>query len=221
MFCWTRSDAAQARRAELVRVLEQIRDPEAVKPLVDVLDDADEELAGAAVEALVAFGQTSVGPLLDQLESPSELMRARVSETLRRLGDVVRSALVEIAATAEPSRAAAALGVVRGMGATEVLPALVARITGRYTCRDCGEVYHDVTRPTKVAGTCDSCGSTVLNRRADDNEDALKQRLMEYYKKTSPLIGYYYAKHQLSSVDGLAEMDAVAAAVAKVLDRGQ
>ena len=99
--------------------------------------------------------------------------------------------------------------------------ALVARITGRYTCRDCGEVYHDVTRPTKVAGTCDSCGSTVLNRRADDNEDALKQRLMEYYKKTSPLIGYYYAKHQLSSVDGLAEMDAVAAAVAKVLDRGQ
>ncbi len=122
------SDAAQARRAELVRVLEQIRDPEAVKPLVDVLDDADEELAGAAVEALVAFGQTSVGPLLDQLESPSELMRARVSETLRRLGDVVRSALVEIAATAEPSRAAAALGVVRGMGATEVLPALVGRL---------------------------------------------------------------------------------------------
>lgn len=97
--------------------------------------------------------------------------------------------------------------------------ALVARITGRFTCGHCGEVYHDATRPTKVAGTCDVCGSTDLKRRADDNEDALKQRLMEYYKKTSPLIGYYYAKGQLSSVDGLAEMDAVSEAIAKVLDK--
>ncbi|ESW60008.1 MAG: adenylate kinase, partial [Rhodobacter sp. CACIA14H1] len=95
--------------------------------------------------------------------------------------------------------------------------ALVARITGRFTCGQCGEVYHDVTKPTKVAGTCDVCGSHDLKRRADDNEDALKQRLMEYYKKTSPLIGYYYAKQKLSAVDGLAEMDAVAAAIAAVL----
>ncbi len=98
--------------------------------------------------------------------------------------------------------------------------ALVARITGRYTCGNCGEVYHDATRPTAKAGVCDACGSTNLKRRADDNADALKVRLMEYYKKTSPLIGYYYAKGKLTSVDGLAEMDAVAAAVAKVLDRG-
>jgi len=97
--------------------------------------------------------------------------------------------------------------------------ALVARITGRFTCGNCGEVYHDVTRPTKTAGCCDVCGSTDLKRRADDNEDALKQRLMEYYKKTSPLIGYYYAKDKLSVVDGLAEMDAVAASIAAVLDK--
>ncbi|MEZ5753918.1 MAG: adenylate kinase [Paracoccaceae bacterium] len=97
--------------------------------------------------------------------------------------------------------------------------ALVARITGRFTCGSCGEVYHDQTRPTKVPGVCDVCGSEQMVRRADDNEDALKQRLMEYYKKTSPLIGYYYAKHQLSSVDGLAEMDAVSGAIAAVLDK--
>ena len=96
--------------------------------------------------------------------------------------------------------------------------ALVARIAGRYTCSNCGQVYHDTTRPTKTTGVCDACGSTNLIRRADDNEGALRIRLMEYYKKTSPLIGYYYAKKQLSVVDGLAEMDAVAAAVAKVLD---
>lgn len=98
--------------------------------------------------------------------------------------------------------------------------ALVARITGRYTCGNCGAVYHDVTKPTKVAGTCDVCGSTDMKRRADDNEDSLKTRLMEYYKKTSPLIGYYWAKGNLVSVDGLAEMDEVAAAIAKVLDKG-
>ena len=97
--------------------------------------------------------------------------------------------------------------------------ALVARVTGRFTCGNCGAVYHDVTRPTKVAGTCDVCGSTNLKRRADDNAETLKTRLMEYYKKTSPLIGYYYAKEQLSAVDGLAEVEAVAGAIAKVLDK--
>ncbi|MFC2968886.1 adenylate kinase [Acidimangrovimonas pyrenivorans] len=97
--------------------------------------------------------------------------------------------------------------------------ALVARITGRYTCGNCGAVYHDTTRPTKVEGVCDVCGSTDMRRRADDTEDALKQRLMEYYKKTSPLIGYYHAKGALHVIDGLAEIDSVAAAIAKVLDK--
>jgi adenylate kinase len=97
--------------------------------------------------------------------------------------------------------------------------ALVDRITGRFTCANCGAVYHDRTKPTRVAGTCDMCGSTDLRRRADDNEVSLRQRLMEYYKKTSPLIGYYYAKDKLSAVDGLAEMDDVARAISKVLDK--
>lgn len=54
--------------------------------------------------------------------------------------------------------------------------------------------------------------------RADDNAESLRVRLMEYYKKTSPLIGYYYAKGQLSSVDGLAEIDEVSGAIAAALD---
>ena len=97
--------------------------------------------------------------------------------------------------------------------------ALVSRISGRFTCNNCGEVYHDVTKPTKVPGVCDVCGSTDLRRRADDNAESLKTRLMEYYKKTSPLIGYYYAKGNLNPVDGLADIDDVAAEVAAVLDR--
>ncbi len=53
--------------------------------------------------------------------------------------------------------------------------------------------------------------------RADDNEESLKTRLLAYYKQTSPLIGYYHAKGDLSSVDGLGTMDGVAADIAIVL----
>ncbi|WP_323021522.1 adenylate kinase [Pararhodobacter sp.] len=96
--------------------------------------------------------------------------------------------------------------------------ALVDRITGRFTCGNCGEVYHDRTKPTKVPGTCDVCGSHDLKRRADDNEDSLRQRLLEYYKKTSPLIGYYHANGKLKVVDGLQDMAKVTADVAAALD---
>ena len=96
---------------------------------------------------------------------------------------------------------------------------LVRRIVGRFTCGNCGEVYHDETKRPKVDGVCDVCGASDFRRRADDNEDALRTRLMEYYKKTSPLIGYYYAKGELESVDALASMEQVERSIAGVLDR--
>ncbi|KEO52756.1 adenylate kinase [Thioclava pacifica] len=96
--------------------------------------------------------------------------------------------------------------------------ALVSRITGRSTCGGCGEVYHDETKPWPADGKCAKCGSTDVKRRADDNEDSLRTRLMEYYKKTSPLIGYYYHAGDLSTVDGLAEIEDVAGAIAGILD---
>ncbi|WP_421702708.1 adenylate kinase [Aliiroseovarius sp.] len=95
--------------------------------------------------------------------------------------------------------------------------ALVARITARSTCGNCGEVYNDLSKPIPADGKCGNCGASEFKRRADDNEESLRTRLMEYYKKTSPLIGYYYAKGDLKSVDGLAEIDEVAGAIAAVL----
>ena len=53
--------------------------------------------------------------------------------------------------------------------------------------------------------------------RADDNEESLKIRLMEYYKKTSPLIGYYHAKGNLTAIDGLASIDEVQGSIAGIL----
>ncbi len=96
--------------------------------------------------------------------------------------------------------------------------ALVKRITARSTCGNCGEVYNDLTKPQPADGKCSNCGASNFVRRADDNEESLRTRLMEYYKKTSPLIGYYYAKGALSRIDGLADIETVQASIAKVLD---
>jgi adenylate kinase len=97
--------------------------------------------------------------------------------------------------------------------------ALVGRITARSTCAGCGAVYNDVTKPTPPDGVCTSCGESYeFTRRADDNEKALRNRLMEYYKKTSPLIGYYYAKEMLNSIDGLGSVEDVRGSISGVLD---
>lgn len=98
--------------------------------------------------------------------------------------------------------------------------ALVARITARSTCGNCGEVYNDNTKPIPADGKCTSCGETAeFKRRADDNEESLKTRLMAYYKQTSPLLGYYHAKGNLSAVNGLGEMADIKAALADILDK--
>lgn len=96
--------------------------------------------------------------------------------------------------------------------------ALVDRITARSTCSGCGEVYNDKTKPIPADGVCTNCGQKKeFVRRADDNEDSLRTRLMEYYKKTSPLIGYYYAKGDLRPVNGLADISEVTASIEAVL----
>ena len=71
----------------------------------------------------------------------------------------------------------------------------------------------------RIVGRAEEARKAGLPVRADDNEESLKIRLMEYYKKTSPLIGYYYAKGQLRGVDGLGQMDAVKADIARILDK--
>ena len=96
--------------------------------------------------------------------------------------------------------------------------ALISRVSGRSSCANCGEVFHDITNPWPASGKCPKCFGTEVVRRADDNEESLRQRLMEYYKKTSSLIGYYYAKGDHVSVNGLASVEEVEKSIARVLD---
>ena len=95
--------------------------------------------------------------------------------------------------------------------------ALVDRITGRYTCANCNQGYHDVNLKPKVDGVCDNCGSTNFKRRADDNRETVSSRLEAYHAQTAPLLPYYKAKGILKVVDGMADIDDVTAQINEVL----
>ena len=96
--------------------------------------------------------------------------------------------------------------------------ALVERITGRFTCGNCGAPYHDRFHPTKVEGTCDTCGGHEFKRRPDDNEQTVRTRMAEYRAKTAPILPFYQEKGLVRQVDGMASVEAVAAAIDAILD---
>ena len=96
---------------------------------------------------------------------------------------------------------------------------LIQRIVGRFTCAKCGEGYHDRFKRPKVRGVCDICQSTEFTRRPDDNADTVSKRLMVYYRETAPLLGYYFCKGNLRTVDGMAPIDQVAKEIGAVLTK--
>lgn len=95
--------------------------------------------------------------------------------------------------------------------------ALVDRITGRFSCANCGEGYHDRYKLPKVEGTCDVCGSHDFKRRPDDNEETVRTRMAEYRAKTAPILPVYEARDLVQRIDGMALMDAVTAAIAAII----
>ena len=96
---------------------------------------------------------------------------------------------------------------------------LISRISGRFTCARCGEGYHDRFKQSRAKGVCDVCKGTEFTRRPDDNAETVTRRLMVYYRETSPLIGYYFCKGNLHSVDGMASIAEVSKAIDKILAR--
>ena len=95
--------------------------------------------------------------------------------------------------------------------------AMVARITGRYTCSKCGAGYHDTNLLPKVDGVCDKCGGTDFTRRADDNAETVRARLEAYHEQTAPIISYYAGKGTLESIDGMAAIDEVTGQMKAIL----
>jgi adenylate kinase len=78
---------------------------------------------------------------------------------------------------------------------------LLARLSGRWTCPQCGRVYHTLFDPPKVPGVCDFDGSE-LYQREDDTEETQRHRIEVYFENTEPLLDYYRQRGLLAEVDG-------------------
>jgi adenylate kinase len=87
--------------------------------------------------------------------------------------------------------------------------AMVARVSGRYTCAACGEGYHDQFKQPATAGVCDQCGGTAFKRRADDTAETVAARLAAYHAETAPLIAYYDRLGVLKRIDAMRDIAAV------------
>lgn len=87
--------------------------------------------------------------------------------------------------------------------------AMVKRITGRFTCAECGAGYHDEFQKPEKEGVCDQCGGTEFTRRADDNAETVRARLQAYHEQTAPILSYYKEKGTMKSVEGMATIDEV------------
>ena len=97
---------------------------------------------------------------------------------------------------------------------------LIGRITGRYTCANCGAGYHDINLKPKVGGICNNCGRNEFTRRSDDNAEAVATRLQAYHEQTAPLVPFYRRKGCLKTVDGMADIDDVTQAMKALLEQG-
>ena len=95
--------------------------------------------------------------------------------------------------------------------------ALIERITGRFTCANCGKGYHDKFEQPRIPGTCDKCGSHEFKRRPDDTEETVRIRMAEYRAKTAPILPGYEARGIVTRVNGMAEMDHVTAAIERII----
>ncbi|MDD8022582.1 MAG: adenylate kinase [Paracoccaceae bacterium] len=97
--------------------------------------------------------------------------------------------------------------------------AMIARVAGRYTCGGCGEGYHDTFKQPAVAGTCDKCGGTEFKRRADDNAETARARLVAYHAQTAPLIAHYGALGVLEKIDAMGSIEDIASGLGSIVER--
>ena len=94
---------------------------------------------------------------------------------------------------------------------------IMERILGRYSCAKCGEGYHDKNIKPKIYGVCDKCGCTEFVKRADDNKQTVKNRLINYRQLTYPTISYFERLGLLHCVDGTGSIENTANKIAEIL----
>lgn len=94
---------------------------------------------------------------------------------------------------------------------------LMARLGGRWICRNCGAVYHSLFDPPKEAGKCDKCGDE-LYQRSDDTPEVQRKRIDVYLTQTAPLIEHYRSQGLLMEIDGDKSVEEVQADMLKAIE---
>jgi adenylate kinase len=163
--------------------------------------------------------QLSTGDMLREARTSGTDMGRKVAEVMDR-GDLVTDEIVIglIEEKLEGDKGGGFIfdGFPRTLPQADALGALLARHGERLDAVIELQVNDDVL-VDRIVGRAEQARAAGESVRADDNAESLRKRLMEYYKKTSPLIGYYYAKGHLHPVDGLGEIEDVAAEIGRVL----
>lgn len=93
---------------------------------------------------------------------------------------------------------------------------LVARLTGRRVCKNCGEPFHVLNQKPKVDGICDRCGGELI-QRSDDKEEVVKRRLQVFEGQNSQLLAYYEKSQKLKSFDGNQPVETLQAELLRAL----
>jgi adenylate kinase len=95
---------------------------------------------------------------------------------------------------------------------------LIDRLSGRWTCRKTGHIFHEKYNPPHVPGKCDYDGSE-LYQREDDQPETVKHRIHVYLEQTQPLIEYYHQRGVLAEVDGTKSIEQVTVDLLAVIKR--
>ncbi len=198
----------QAKRLEETRGLKQL---------------STGDMLRAAVESGSPLGLEADRIMKDGKLVPDNIMIGMIAERLDQ-PDTRRGVIFDgFPRTVRQAEALDAMLKKRGEGLDAVIEmtvddaALVDRISGRFSCAKCGTVYHDRNNRPRIEGKCDVCGSTQFKRRPDDRAETVQTRLKEYYEQTAPILPYYKKKGVVHQVDGMADVDSVAAQIEQVL----
>ncbi len=157
---------------------------------------------------------------------PDDVTIAMIRERLSR-PDCAAGALLDGFPRTPPQAEALAKILVDFQGKVDAVPyinvseeILVERLSGRWTCRAQGHVFHEKYNPPREAGRCDIDGSD-LYQREDDKAETVVNRIRVYFKQTMPLIEYYRQQGVLMEVDGSQSIDDVSADLLAVLPTGR
>ena len=178
---------------------------------------------GTQAEILVkTFGmvQLSTGDMLREAKASGTEMGQRVAEVMASgalVTDEIVIGLIEEKLTSQTGGGFIFDGFPRTLAQADALMELLDK-TGHSLDAVIEMAVDDTILVDRIVGRAEQAKAAGKPVRADDNAESMRIRLMEYYKKTSPLIGYYHAKGLLKSVDGLASIDEVKQSVSDALD---